>query len=123
MSSKLKDALPLHVFIRKAKTIHLYRSMLKATRELDNIALREDIKCQIKEEFSNNKHHTDIVVIKSLLLDADRKFQKLKDLSSSPVKKVDMDMPTWLNNNNNNNEDDGDEDVKGRVGTGWPWDS
>ncbi len=86
--------------------------MLRSTSKInDNNELKEQLNLQIKNEFKSKKDLSDPVAIKSLLTEGYRNLKKLEELG--PIKAYSSD--SWINIQD-------EEDKRGRVGEGWPWD-
>jgi hypothetical protein len=113
MSSRLKNVLPLGIFIRRQQVVKLYRQLLKSARNLTNKTLAVEIKAQIICDFARNKYITDSLAIRTLVQEGTRNAKQLQDMDiTSNNSKVSAD--SWMNTS-----EEGDE--RGRVGTGWPW--
>lgn len=82
--------------------------------------MRDDIRQQIRVEFSNNKHVKDAVSLRSLMSEGSRQLEILKDMESTPSSTFNPVFPSnpavtsWLDSST-------EDDIKGRVGEGWPW--
>jgi hypothetical protein len=113
MSSRLKNVLPLGIFIRRQQVVKLYRQLLKSAGKLTNRTLAVEIKRQIVNDFARNKHITDSLAIRTLVQEGTRNAKQLQDMDiTNSGSKSGAD--SWMNSS-----DEGDE--RGRVGTGWPW--
>ena len=103
-------------FIRRAKVISMYRSYLRKVYNISEsiygIDLKISLKDEIRSEFRKNGQLSDSRLIKSALIEGQRNLQKLDayvlERNDEKQQIVDIDI----------NEDD----VKRRVGEGWPWD-
>lgn len=73
---------------------------------------QKDLKEQVQREFKANKADTDPFNVQRALAEGKRRFEELQDFTGNN-KKYDGD--SWLNTKD-------EEDPRGRVGTGWPWD-
>jgi hypothetical protein len=122
---KLTSALPYHVFMQRQRVLGLYRSMLRAVGRLQREDIRPDIWQQVRVEFRHNKTITDAVSLKALMTEGTRQLEVLKDMAGSPIggeSKIHPVSPvvpipgvtSWLDSST-------EDDVKGRVGEGWPW--
>lgn len=84
--------------------------------------MKIDIQRQIKVEFSNNKHVVDAVSLRSIMAEGSRQLEVLKDMAASSQPTVlnqqvhggGPQVTSWLDSST-------PDDVKGRVGEGWPW--
>ena len=116
MSKRLGKALSLHDFIRKQQVISLYRQLLQCVKRLDDVSVRNSLKLEIRTEFHNGMTLKDNNAIKTAIINGQRSLTQLEDMTGG-VKSVTMSKykgDSWL--------DTKDEvDVRGRVGTGWPW--
>ena len=105
MVSRVKDVLPLHVFVRRQQVLKMYKDFRRALRGVADDHLRISIKGQVMHEFRSNQGLKDTVAIKTLLNEAKRNLEKLRAMG---------DVPTALVK-----EEEGSGEL--RVGTGWPW--
>jgi Complex 1 protein (LYR family) len=121
--SRLKNVLPLQVFIRRQQSLSLYRSFIRHGRRLKDVDLRADIIKQIHTEFSQNRTITDLAAIRSLIQEGNRTLEQLKAMASDrPVGKSDCDSSVGIKPSGSSWLDTDDpDDQRGRVGTGWPW--
>ena len=112
MSSRKRLAdsvLPLHYFIRKSQVIHTFRSLLRSAGKIDDLSLRDDIKTQIISNFRLNKNiPSDQISI--ALQDANNQLKIIQTME----KRHSIPQDSWLHSSTN-------DDIKGRIGTGWPW--
>ena len=125
----LNSTLPLHVFIRRAQVLQVYRQLLRATRPCSDPQLKQDLVQQIQVEFRRNQFVQDKNLIRSCISDATKAVKKIQDVcsphqtpaavkttSSTDANKKKKDPNSWLGV-----EDE--IDPRGRVGEGWPWQS
>lgn len=84
---------------------------MRAINKLNDKELKIDLKCQLETDFKRNKHLKDNVIINSLIIDARRNLNRVKDLSHNANN---SDANSWINSSD-------EDDHKGRVGSGWPW--
>lgn len=110
---RLKDSLPLHVFVRRQQVLDLYRKMHKVAQRLDDKALGVDIRAQIRLEFRHNAQLKDNMALRNLLQDAQRNLAKLQSMEGGQLPNH---KGTWQSYDG---EEDGDK--RGRVGQGFPW--
>ena len=118
---RLKDSLPIHVFVRRQQVLDMYRKMHRGAGQLVDKELGRDIRAQIRHEFKHNATLTDNMALRNLMQDAQRNLIKLQAMTlgstaSSQTKSVGS---TWLHGREANGDDSDDE--RGRVGKGWPW--
>jgi hypothetical protein len=117
---RLGQALSYPAFMQRQRVLGLYRSMLKSVQRIDRSDIRVDISQQIKSEFTNNKNVKDAVSLRSLMSEGSRQLEVLKDMESSPSSTFNPVYPnnpavtSWLDSST-------EDDIKGRVGEGWPW--
>eukprot|EP01039_Chlorochromonas_danica_P005743 gene5743-6327_t len=118
MSGKrvFRDVLPLHVFVRRRQITSLYRSLLKASRQLLDSSLKAEIRSQIRADFQRHKTVTDVIVIKSLIQEGNQSLKTLQGMISSVRKGSTATAGSWLDHSD-------EEDRRGRIGEGWPWQS
>ena len=113
---------PLHVFMRRAQLLKLFRDFLRAANCLPDASLRVDIRSQVTDSFRYYQTITDAVIIKNLIAEAHRSLNQLHSMGTP--REGHHIKPTgaagaaaansWMSG--------GDaEDERGRVGTGWPW--
>lgn len=105
--SRLKDVLPLHVFVRKQQVLQLYKEFRRTVRQVEDRDLRLSIKSQVLYEFRTNMDLTDSVAIKTLMTEARRNLEKLRAMGQPST----VSKPVTSN----------DDPEQHRVGTGWPW--
>lgn len=106
MSSRLKDTLPFHIFIRRGKVLQMYRDFRRASRKVADKDLRRNLSMQIFDEFKSHKNKGDNAAIKLLLGEGTRNLAKLRSMSQ--VEEIPSSQVI-------------DGVAEGRVGTGWPW--
>lgn len=122
MSKKFANSPPLHLFVRRQQVLRLYRALQRGTNDLEDATLVASLREQIRFEFKNNSKITDNVALRTLIQDGQRQLTKLQSMSkkvasatnnsSFGVKPKASD--SWID------QQDAD-DVRGRVGTNWPW--
>lgn len=106
MSSRLKDALPFHLFVRRGKVLQMYRDFRRASRKVADEDLRIDLKNQVHSEFKSHKLKSDAAAINLLLGEGARTLVRLQSMSRIEETPASQDV---------------EENPQGRVGTGWPW--
>lgn len=108
------DVPTLKDFIRKAKVTSMYRSYLRKVYNISEsvygIDLKTSLKDEIRNEFRKNGLLSDPRLIKSALIEGQRNLQKLDAYVLEP----NGEKPQIVDTN--------EDDVKGRIGEGWPWD-
>jgi len=127
--SKKPSFLPLSHFIRRQEVLKMYRQFLRGTRQIEEHALRDDLRQQVRISFRNNSQLSDVSTIRNLLKEGKRFKSQLEALgkggsgsvslsgigSSNPSARAGPDRAeSWL-------DCDDDEDVHGRVGVKFPW--
>lgn len=99
-------------FIRREKVIAMYRCYLRKVYNIDESVYSNDLKKslqdEIRSEFKKNGLLSDPRLIKSALIEGQRNLQKLDGY----VLKRNDETPLAVIT---------DDDIKGRVGEGWPW--
>jgi hypothetical protein len=83
--------------------------MLRSVGKIDDISLREDIKKQIIDNFRQNK----TIPTDQISLALKEAHNQLKVIQTME-KRHSIPNDSWLHSST-------DDDVKGRIGTGWPW--
>ena len=114
--SKLKNVLPLGVFIRRQQSLMLYRDLMRAARKVDDPTIRLEIMTSIRVEFKNNLNISDPMALKSLILVGNRSLKQIQSMSTTSNKNnsISHDNESWMNIKD-------DDDVRGRIGQQWPW--
>jgi hypothetical protein len=128
MSRRLGEVLPLQVFIRQRQVTNMFRSLLRAARHNPDHALRLDLKKQVRDEFRRHRETKDSMVVRSLLQEAQRSLKMLQDMRTTPSTDV-VVIPNTPSNGMKSKpggsgswlEGGDEEDKRGRVGEGWPW--
>lgn len=72
---------------------------------------QDDLKGQVQHEFKANRTITDPFNVQRALTEGKRRLRELQELTGSNNK---YEGESWLNTPDQ-------EDPRGRVGTGWPW--
>ena len=108
--NRLKNALPLHLFVRRQQVLRLYRSMRRAAGNVVNVDIRLDLQTQIKQEFTKNAVVRDNMAARALIQEANRSLKMLKAMGERP-------------NHNNERGSQHYDDIadNGELGAGWPW--
>ena len=106
-----KEFHSLQYFIRQRQIKSLYRKFLKAVKDVSDIDLKKSVRGQIELEFRKNILITDKSTIATLFKEASRSLDSIRDLSRP---KSTASSSSWMNTSD-------EEDKRGRVGTGWPW--
>lgn len=116
---RFDSVLPLQVFIQRTQVRQLFRSLLKATRSCSDPQLKAELRQHIVSDFRKNQHLQDNHAIRSLIQEGLRSVKKVQDISEATRPKPPpefSEQKSWL--------EEGDEDDKrGRIGEGWPWDA
>lgn len=113
--------------MKKFKVLQLYRNSLRATAKVKDDALRQSIKLQLKDQYRYGAQQTDPICVKTSLAEAQRSLKMIRDICDQEImneaanmamasseQEVKKDPSEWLGSGPPN-------DVRGRVGTGWPW--
>lgn len=85
-------------YLRKRRVLSIFRSMLKATRQLEDKELRKSIKTEIVGTFKKCQSISDMMTIKTCISNAERTLTQLNSM---------------VNNNGSS--------AQYRIGTEWPW--
>jgi hypothetical protein len=99
-------------FVRRQQVLQLYRTFLRASGRVADPELKKELSAQIKHEFRSNVSITDAVVVKSLITEATRNLERLQAMART------SDVMVQDQNNSVTTDED---DERGRVGKGWPW--
>jgi hypothetical protein len=121
--SRLKNVLPLQVFIRRQQVLGLFREFNRAVRLIPDDSLRIDLKRQILSDFKQNMNMNENSIVRVLIQEAQRHLVMLQSMGSGSSK---LKSKQPLNNNDNIDSNswlgmDDPEDPRGRVGVKWPW--
>ncbi|GMF29303.1 unnamed protein product [Phytophthora lilii] len=131
----------LQYFLNRSAVLNQYREFLRTTKPLA-ADVRLDVRRQIRAGFDASRHEQDERRVSLLLRQARDQLKMVSDLvdtalaqqrgaaerdwkkgdwaASQPAAAAD----TWMDTSTDAKDDgDGKEDVKGRVGKGWPWKS
>lgn len=104
------EAIPSYKeFVHKFTVIRLYRNFLKTCKQMPHN--QDDLQQQVKKEFAANKTLLDSAHIQRELGEGQRRLAELQDFTGRTTPGED----SWIHIKD-------DEDPRGRVGTGWPWD-
>ena len=109
-SRNINSILPFSLFIQRQNVIRLYREMLRYTKKINDIEVKNGIIVEIRAGFKLNKDLSEFSAINSLLLEGKKHLKQIKALSSPD----EYDSDSWINKSEG-------EDLRGRVGSGWPW--
>ncbi|KAK1929076.1 hypothetical protein P3T76_015369 [Phytophthora citrophthora] len=129
----------LQYFLNRTAVLNQYREFLRTTKPLAT-DVRLDVRRQIRAGFDACRFEQDERRVSLLLRQARDQMKMVSDLVDTAVaqqrsdnendwKKGDWNAAkpadTWMDTPQEAKDDDkdGKEDVKGRVGTGWPWKS
>ncbi|KAJ1432281.1 hypothetical protein B484DRAFT_31933 [Ochromonadaceae sp. CCMP2298] len=112
---RLANTLPLHVFVHRQQVLRLYRKLLRTARHVEDKGLQKDIRDEIKLEFGKNKDLLDKSSVRTAVQEATRSLTRLEDMTGvTPATPASKKGGSWLDTQDS-------DDVRGRVGTGWPW--
>jgi hypothetical protein len=87
--------------------------MLKAAAKVPDLDVRKNLKEEITLEFHTCKSLVDNNAIKTAIANGQRSLSRLDDLSGTKSR-FQRNGGSWIDTQD-------EEDVRGRVGTGWPW--
>lgn len=93
---------------------NLFRSCLRACRNIDDTSLRQELKKQVLHDFKQHTDTKDNLLIRTLIQEGNRNLKQLQSLGSRNNTKVINDDESWLSQKD-------PEDERGRVGKGWPF--
>jgi hypothetical protein len=88
--------------------------MLKAAAKVPDIDVRKNLKEEISLEFHTCKNLVDNNAIKTAIANGQRSLSRLDDLSGTKSVYSKRNGGSWIDTQD-------EDDVRGRVGTGWPW--
>ena len=124
--------LSLKDFMRRAASVKSYRDLLKSSAKIKDVELRQSTKQEIISQYRLNQHITDPMAIRSLLAEGARAQKQLIALTTPESTEEDEtadriptegQRPNIRSNDWRSSPDNlGEGDIRGRVGTGWPWD-
>ena len=106
--------LSLKDFMRRSQILKQYRQFLKLAKNLDQSS-KSQVIAQIRGEYRAQQGLKDATTIKQMMAHGSHQF-KILDSMVSTVGATASGVPDFAIN-----VDEDDPDVKGRVGTGWPW--
>ena len=118
---RLSQVMSYPAFMQRQRVLRLYRSMLQAVKLLERDDIKSDLTNQIQREFRINIKVKDPVSVRSLMSEGSRQLEILKDMGTASksdlpsMHQIDSSVTSWLDSST-------EDDVKGRIGTGWPWD-
>ncbi|PNF43441.1 LYR motif-containing protein 2 [Cryptotermes secundus] len=79
MSEKMPQAtMTLKQFMLRQQVLKLYRSFLRAIRDVPDEESRKELLEWARSDFKNNKHHTDEYAIKMLISHGERQLKQLQ---------------------------------------------
>jgi len=99
-------------FVHRFTVLSLYRGYLKCIRDGTVPHNHDDLREQVRKEFQSNKNDTDPFAVKRNIAEGQRRFEELKEFTGQSNKYTGDE--SWINIKD-------EEDPRGRVGTGWPW--
>jgi hypothetical protein len=91
--------------------------MLKSANHVADQSVRAGLLEEIKIEFHKCKSLSDGAAVKNAIAHGQRSLAQLEDLSgykTAPASLPKKGSGSWIDTQD-------EEDVRGRVGTGWPW--
>lgn len=108
-------ALSLRDFINRSRVLTQYRSFLRELRGVEKGASR-DLLTQVRDSFKRDKGERDRARCRALMAEGEKQLVLLRTYAGS-TRTTPADTPaTWVGT--------GDAtDIRGRVGSGWPWGS
>jgi hypothetical protein len=151
--SKLAGSLNFRDFMRRGQVLSQYRSFQRELRLLPaKSASRVELAQKIREGFRQNKNEKDRSAVKAMLTEGTRQLQFLRTYAGTARRGSGIREPSIVNNDINGSDNTtsttsvsvvlgtdgagegtpqnkswvgtGDkDDIRGRVGVGWPWGS
>jgi aminoglycoside phosphotransferase family enzyme len=120
------DTLSLRYFLNRSAVLSQYHEFLRVTKPLES-STKKDVRRQIREVFEMYRQNQDENQVSLLLRQAKDQLKHVSELVDSAV--AHQSQNTSLNNSihqKNSWTDDAEahgnkDDVKGRIGVGWPW--
>lgn len=117
IARKLDNALSLRDFLHRSKVLTQYRNFMRELRGIDETASKE-LRARIREGFKANKAEKDKANRAAMLLEGTRQLQFVRTYVGTAKRGeavAGAEGESWVGSG-------GDpEDVKGRLGHGWPW--
>ncbi|OWY90257.1 hypothetical protein PHMEG_00041703 [Phytophthora megakarya] len=125
----------LQYFLNRTAVLNQYREFLRTTKPLA-ADVRLDVRRQIRAGFDSSRFEEDERRVSLLLRQARDQLKMVSDLVDTAMAQqrsederdwkkgewtATQTEDTWMDSPSD--DKDGKEDVKGRVGTGWPWKS
>jgi hypothetical protein len=113
--SRLKDlSIPtFKSFMQRKRSLKLYKDLLVEINKINfDDDLRKSLKEQVKFEFINNRNLNDPNSIKYCMKFGTDSLKRIINMRNSQSSII-----------NNNDIDNDEEDQRGRVGKGWPWEA
>lgn len=108
-----KNALSFKQFILRGRVLGQYRDFMRALRHAPQDAA-VDLRCQVRDSFRRNANERDGAAIKALLAEGKRQLAFAKSFAANSRDAVPGE--SWVGT--------GEQwDVRGRVGSRWPWSS
>ncbi len=121
MKLKTDSIRPLKYFIHRSLVLSLYRDFMRTCRSLlPNQSLRMDVENQIRVQFRKHKEVKDDTIYPSLISQGRAGLKQVQNLVDS-TSYTSNTIPLWKEKALGKDEEDQQHDIKGRIGTGWPW--
>ena len=121
----LGTALPLQAFVRRQQVLRLFRALQRGAKDLEVQSLAVHVREQIRFEFRNNGSLKDSVTLRNLIKDGQRQLAKLLSMGKKAAvssSSSSLHQDGWLGSGGDGSAGESlDEDKRGRVGKGWPW--
>ncbi|TMW69557.1 hypothetical protein Poli38472_001713 [Pythium oligandrum] len=127
----------LQYFLNRSAVLAQYRQLLRITKPLER-DVRRDVRQQIRASYEMYRHVEDETQASNLLRQGKEQVKHVSDLVDSAVARQRLveetaqakakasvvvsstSKATWTDAASGEDDDD-QEDVRGRLGTGWPW--
>ena len=103
--------------MRRQKILGLYRSMMKAAKKMESSDMQESIRIEVRNGFKVNMSLVEKISINACIKEAETSLRTIKGLAKEDNDEDDGSMDqngSWLDNSD-------EDDQRGRLGTGWPW--
>ena len=88
--------------------------MMKDAGKVEALDARESIKEEVKKGFRVNMSLTEKISINACIKEAETNLRMIRELADGDNARDGNGDGSWLDNSD-------DEDQRGRVGSGWPW--
>ena len=112
-----KNLLSFKAFVLRGRVISQYREFMRALRQAPE-STGDELRGQVRGAFRQHQHERDSATIKALLAEGKKQLVFAKSLAASSAygsqAGISDDGSSWVGTGEH-------WDVRGRVGTQWPW--